>query len=274
MRKLETFDPTQAGLDSIETLGRDVFHLTLTEWMKFRHAIAVGNDASQLLSQGGKRVSQELKIEYQIMAKSHHQSVVHLVSAYQCLQIIRGGEPTNQIERWTTYFRAQPEFYFHIGTCLDGIARVAHILLTEDQKSRLKRINRAAYASMKDFDQRKSTNIFKPEFVDIGELAQQFSIDGIYLIRNGVTHGWQLPGMKLTQDGPTYWPEEIRTERFLAWPYIEFEKFKKYTWKRTIEEIVADDYSKVEKFFNGSYSYFISKVEDWEKRNSVLIADS
>jgi hypothetical protein len=270
MRRLDNFDPSQAKLDSIETLGRDLFHLTLTEWIKFRHAIAVGNDASELLPQEGKAISEELKIEYQTLAKSHYQSVSHLISGYQCHEIIRRGAPTEQTE-WATYFRAQPEFYFHIGACLDGIARVAYILLTCGQKNRSKQMNLWDFGRMRHYDKQTSKYTFKPEFVEIGNLVSLFSIEGIYLIRHGVTHGWQLPG--LMREGRTYWPEEIRTERFLAWPYIEFEKFKKYTWNRSIEEVVANDYSNVEKFFNASYLYFISKIGGWERNNNVLIAD-
>jgi len=270
MRRLDNIDPFRAKLDPIETLGRDHHRLNLNEWIRFRHAIAVGNDAAELLPQGGKSISEELKIEYQTLGKSHYQSVVHPVSAYQCLEIVRRGPPT-ELAEWGTYFRAQPEFYFHIGACLDGIARVAYILLTHGQKNRQKELNFADYASTGKYDTGTSKRIFKPEFAQIGKLVQQFSIEGVYQIRNGVTHGWQLPGM--IRNGRTYWPEEIRTERFLAWPYIEIERFKKYTWKRTIEEILGDDYSNVEKFFNGSYSYFVSKVGDWERNNSVLIAD-
>jgi len=272
MRRLDNFDPTQAKLDSIETLGRDDFQLTLTEWIRFRHAIAVGNDASVLLPQGGKPISEELKIKYQTLAKSHYQSVSRLVSAYQCKEIIRRGEPIGRIE-WGTYFRAQPEFYFHVGACLDGIARVAYILLTSGQKNRADEMNWWHYAKMRHYDKHTAKCVFDPPFDEIGRFVKQFSIEGIYQIRNGVTHGWPLPGTRKT-DGRTYWPEEIRTERFLAWPYIELEKFRKYTWRRSIEEIIADDYSNVEKFFNASYSYFISKIGDWEKNNSVLIADS
>jgi len=273
VRRLDGFDPGRANLDPIEALGRDHYHLNLNEWIRFRHAIAVGNDASVLLPQGGKPISEELKIEYQTLAKSHYQSVSRLVSAYQCKEIIRRGEPTEPTEEWGTYFRAQPEFYFHVGVCLDGIARVAHILLTSGQKNRPDEMNKWDYAQMRHYDKHTAEYVFNPPFEEIGRFAKQFSIEGIYLIRNGVTHGWQLPG-RIEPDGRTYWPEEIRTERFLAWPYIEIEKFKKYTWKRTIEQIMADDYSTVEMFFNASYSYFISKIGDWEKNNSVLIADS
>ncbi|MGD1103808.1 MAG: hypothetical protein ABSA59_17300 [Terriglobia bacterium] len=216
MRRLDNFDPVQAKLDSIETLGRDGFRLKLTEWLRFRHAIAVGNDASALLPQGEKPISEELKIEYQTLAKSHHQSVSHLVSAYQCLQIVRKGAPT-EVTQWATYFRAQPEFYFHVGACLDGISRVAYILLTNGQKNRSDKMNQWGYASMRKYDKSISRRVFLPDFSDIERLANQFSIEGIYLIRNGITHGWQLPG-KVEADGRTYWPEEIKSERFPAWP--------------------------------------------------------
>lgn len=269
MRTLDSFEPS-GPLDPIETVGRDVFGLDVLKWQEFRHAIYVGNDASKIIPQGSTCVSEDLKIEYQTLAKSHYQSVSHLVSAYHCLEIVCEGPPHRPRE-YAAYFRAQPEFYFHLGATLDGIARVAFILCTRGQSDRLKKMNWWDYGQMRKWDSSKNRYVFCPGFEEMGKLVDQYNIEEIYLVRNGVTHGWQIPA-RVDQQGRIFWPEEIKTQRFLAWPYSEFDKFSKYTWKHTIENTIRRHFANANCFFNDAFAYLILRIPDWEKDNNVEIA--
>jgi len=269
MRLLTTLNAATEPLDPIEKLGRDSFHLNLMEWLKFRHVIYVGNDSSKLLPRSVSTVTPELAVEYQTLAKSHYQSVSRLVCARACLDIIMSGH-TPEPESFLTYFRAQPEFYLHLGGCLDGIARLAFLLCTHGQKQRKKMADWWDYAKLRDWDNKADSYVFKPEFKQIGHLVNKYEIEEVYLIRNGVAHGWQIPGYE--SRGRVYWPEEIKTRRFLAWPYIERGEFMQYTWKHTIQETVTKHFRNAEAFFGDAFSYFRSKVPDWEQRNGVEIA--
>lgn len=270
MRDLQCFDPL-GKLDAIETIGREVFRLNLLEWMRFRHLIYVGNDASKLLPSTGQAVPESLAVEYQTLAKSHYQSVSHLVCAYHCLEIVRKGQPNEPIA-YAAYFRAQPEFYYHLGASFDGVARVAFILCTHGQQSRVKKIFSWSYSDTRKWNKGTKKFEFLAPFQELGKLVNQHSIEEIYQIRNGVTHGWQIPA--LIESGKAYWPEEIKTQRFLAWPYIEIAQFRKYTWKQTIEQIMEAHYANAEQFFNAAFKYLVVKISDWENANDVQIANA
>ncbi len=209
MRRLDSFD-LNGSLDSIERAGRDLFGLDLLEWQKFRHVIYVGNDASKLIPKTTQPVSEELKMEYQTLAKSHYQAVSNLVCAYQCFQVV-SNRALGDLEGFLSYFRAQPEFYFHLGASFDGIARVGFILCTQGQRRRQERMYKWAYSKMRKWDHQRKCYVFTPEFRELGRLAKEYCIEEIYLVRNGATHGWRLPGW--TTQGRDYWPEEIKTER-------------------------------------------------------------
>ncbi|MEE9271167.1 MAG: hypothetical protein V3V49_13005, partial [Candidatus Krumholzibacteria bacterium] len=118
------FNYRKVTLDVAETHIRDVLKVNVENWVKFRYAIHVGNNASNLSS--NQTIPEPVRDSYRELAKSHYEVVTSIGAAAAVLQ--RTAQEMHSIE----YFAHIKGIYFHFGCTLDNLARLIFIINDPD----------------------------------------------------------------------------------------------------------------------------------------------
>mgnify|MGYP000984663830 CR=1 FL=1 len=252
------FDFRLIPLDVNELYIRDVLGLKIEHWAKFRHAINIGNDASNLYSTGATLASDNVKSAYRELGKSHYEVVTSLGYAVMSLQIARGDNHLLMFQK------SCKDFYFHAGCILDNLARLIFILNDRDSTNEI--ITRF--------------NTFKRHWVGWGNLGdyagharakRSQQLKGIRSIRNCLTHSWKIPFGVDTQ-GNYCWPLAVRLgEKSFLWPYDEIRFRGKYRKWIPIIKMMEADIMFLEEFQDTTFKKLIKDIKQFEQANLVEI---
>lgn len=252
-------------LDPGERLIRDQLKLNITNWIKFRKCINVGNDSSVLFSATGL-IPKNIKDSYNELAKSHYEVVNSLGYTYISLQNAKNCNDMFSLRKFIK------EFYYHAGCLLDNIARLIYIINDPcapwENKSRNNPILLRHWMDWGELVKNKILNY--PNYKYFKKLSQ---IKQIYNIRHIITHGWTFPYTYDHNKKILYWPSAIRysKDKYL-WPYDEnILMKKKYIKWIPIIQTIEKDYHFIEKIQNSIFNKLTKDVIIFEKNNNVVI---
>ena len=105
-------------VDTNEQFIRDAFGMNVENWARFRYAINVGNESSNLQ---GTSIPNDVKAAYRELGKCHYEVVCSLGYCNLTWLDLLLGNPF-------VLHKAVKDFYFHGGALLDNISRLIYII--------------------------------------------------------------------------------------------------------------------------------------------------
>lgn len=247
------FDYMKESLVYNEVIIRDVFRLKVENWVKFRHAIAVGTETCHLK---GPNVSDEAKDAYLSLGKCHYEVVCSLGYTYKSFQDV-------YIENPFVCEKAIKEFYFHGGALLDILSRIVFLINVPDSHSSKKKmrydkhlIDRGALLNKK----------YKMHMTDYAQFLESSLIQEFVNVRNSMAHYWRIPNKDNIM-----WPRsELKKTKAFAWPYDE-DDFHNYTDWQPIGRIMKEHFSEIESVQNEIFGLLIRDIPKFEKNIGATI---
>ncbi|HRK80743.1 MAG TPA: hypothetical protein PLZ12_04820 [Saprospiraceae bacterium] len=260
------FDIFKEDLDSNERHIRDDLQINIVNWAKFRYSIHAGNDSSVLVSP--LPIPDNVRKAFVELAKSHYEAVnsigyakINLID----INMLNKGRPDYLMR----VFKGMKEFYVHIGSLFDNLARLIFILNTPDSANKKKN---------------KNSNEFLRHWIDWNQLKgesnlQEYSgffqdkvLKEILNIRNNYTHNWRPPFGFDKISKIVQLPLEMRSDRNYVWGYEEkSEMEKRYKQWKPLEEFLMDDFAFAEKCQEQIFQQLILDIADFEFNNKVVI---
>jgi hypothetical protein len=256
-----SFDYLKEQLDVNESIARDVFHLDIASWAKFRSTIAVGNHVSHLR---GISIIDEARDAYRVLGKCHYEVVCSLAFCAKSTWDMHFG----QSFIWDTnagyifmMSKTIKDFYFHAGALLDNLARLVYITNVKDAASAMK----GQVRRMRLMDRTDLVKNFASDIAAYLPYIDNNAIKELVNVRNAMTHYWKIP----FQNG--CWPRsQLSSEKAYAWPYDEFE-YKDYSDWQPIPIIIREHFSELLKTQHEAFNLLVTDVNKFETNNGVTI---
>jgi len=250
----EDFDYKNCNLDLSERYIRDNLGLDIENWAKFRHGIYVGTDSKVLKPR--KNVTKDVKETYLELGKSHYEVITTL--GYLKISMLAIEDQISAKQSFLV-FKLCKEFYFHSGCLLDNLARLIYIIV--DNKSVTKKDSRGCFVRHW-FDWGKLKEKKYPGYI---KFCRSKKIKEIINVRNQMAHSWRCI------IGENYsWPEAIRNNRDLKWPY-DNEGWRRYKKWLCIKDMIKFDFEYLEKFQNNVFKRLFQDISRFEKNNKIFI---
>jgi hypothetical protein len=249
------FNYRNEHLDIIEQMVRDAFQLNVENWAKFRSAIHIGNDSSNLQ---GVSVSDDVKAAYRELGKCHYEVVSSLgFCKLAMFDMTVGGILVVK--------KAIKDFYFHGGSLLDNLSRIIYIINIADatfantKKTGMGDYARHAITRGKLLDKKYASDIaaYLPH-ID-SPLIDEFS-----LTRHAIAHYWTIP----IRNGE--WPRDQLRIRAFAWPYDETE-YQKYSGWQPIVKIITEHFEELIRAQDAIFALLVTDTAKFEANNNVTI---
>ncbi len=218
------FDYRKEHLDINEQVVRDAFGLNVDNWARFRYAINVGNNSSNLQ---GPSISDDIKAAYRELGKCHHEVVSSLgYCRYSLLPIPFGNLFVIQ--------KAIKDFYFHGGALLDNLSRIIYIInIPTAASEKTKRGEFIRHAMDRGILLRDHSAQIGPFIAHIkSSLIDEFSST-----RNIIAHYWMIP----FRGDQMEWPRDQLKDKALAWHYDE-SKYHAYSGWQSCSAIIEDHF--------------------------------
>jgi hypothetical protein len=262
------FDVFKEKLDQNEEYIRDKLKVNIENWAKFRFSIHVGNDSSVLESPNP--ISQEIRGTFIELAKSHYEVVNSLGYAKQCVVEIQGFDKVSS-EYFFRVTKELKEFYIHLGSVLDNLARLIYIL--NDPDSATKKISKKDIRLLRHWIDwphlRKEFNLPKNcSMIDSPILKE------ILGLRNNFIHNWRPPIKVDKENQKLYLFQNIRDDRNYLWPYEEREQLvEKYNEVKSLDAFLDDDFTFIEELTNEIFNQLIIDIEIFEANYNLTIKE-
>lgn len=251
------FDYRKEHLDINERAVRDVFRLDVDNWARFRYAINVGNDSSNLQ---GVSISDDVKAAYRELGKCHYEVVSSLGYCRYSLTPIPFGNSF-------VIHKAIKDFYFHGGALLDNLSRLIYII----------NIPYAASANTK----KNGTGDYVRHAIDRGKLLKDHSaaistytpyinsnlIDEFSSTRNTIAHYWTIP----FRGDNLEWPRDQLKDKALAWHYDESRSHTYSGWQ-SCAVIIEAHFQELLRVQGAIFGLLLNDIGKFELNNGVTIA--
>lgn len=247
------FDHRKELVDINEQITRDVFGLNVDNWARFRYAINVGNDSSNLK---GASISDEVKGAYRELGKCHHEVVSSLGYYRYSLMPMAFGN-------LFVFQKAIKDFYFHGGALLDNLSRVIYIINVPNAAAdTTKRGEYVRHAMDRGRLLRDHSAHIGPYIAHIdNDLIDEFS-----LTRNAIAHYWMIPFR-----GNMEWPRNQLKDKAFAWHYDE-SKYHTYSGWQPLTEIIEDHFQELIRAQDAIFGLLLSDIPKFEAQNGVTIS--
>ncbi len=261
-----SFDPSRIRLDPVERYVRDVLHVDITNWAKFRYAINLGTHSSVLKSVS--EIDNVVRQAYLDLGKTHYEVIVSLGFIKQCLDTVLR---YNSIHFF--YFRKSlKEFYIHSGSVMDNLARL--IFIVNSPQSAFQRKDKFRYVRhwLAWAELRKKYRKYR--ITGYSRLLTNSAVREILNIRNNFVHNWIFPiVIKRNQSAVVpYCPIAVRYTRNYLWPYDKRErigtKYRKYI---ALIDMVRGDYLHIESLQSSIFGKLIGDIKKFERNNKITI---
>jgi hypothetical protein len=244
-------------LDIGEVMARDVFGLNVENWAKFRHSIAIGNDASHL--KGGS-VPDDVKDAYRELGKCHHEVVSSLAYCRLSLSPLPFGN-------LFVIQKSIKDFYFHGGALLDNLSRIIYIVNIADAASKKTGSGgyvRHAMDKGKLLDPKSKYTSAITSYIPhlTSPLIEEF-----WSTRNAVAHYWMIPFKGESME----WPRDGLKDKALAWHYDE-SKYHTYSDWQPSSKIINDHFQELIRAQDAVFGLLVIDIPKFEANNGVTIA--
>ena len=250
----QDFDYRKEQIDANERIVRDVFHLHVENWARFRYAIGVGSDPAHLQ---GSSISDALKDAYGELGKCHYEVVLSL--GYCNLSLLELNFGNSFVLR-----KAIKDFYFHGGVLLDNLSRLVYIVNHPDAVTANTKKDGTGDYVRRAIDR---TMLVKKHATHIGMYIPHIDspmLDEFSMTRNAMAHYWAIP----FDNGK--WPRDQLRDKALAWPYHE-PKYTTYTGWTPVEVILADHSRELTKAQDAVFGLLVDAIAKFEANNLVTI---
>jgi hypothetical protein len=259
----EPFDlyAPERQFDANEIFIRDELGLTILNWAKFRHAIHIGNRASNLYSSA--LIPEEVKEAYRELAKSHYEAVTSLGRAKLALHL--ASEPGVATRDSLRFSKSVKDFYCHSCCVVDSLARLIYIINDPDSafkkdrryKGCLRR-HKIGWGSLGDYDGYK-------------RLKDSRQLREIRDLRNNLTHSWMAPHGRDASNLP-WWPIAVRKRGAYLWPYDELDEMKRvYKGWQPVLQMLEDDLAFIDGLQNNIFGKLVRDVRKFERNYGIEI---
>ncbi len=205
------FDLASQQLDRNEVYARDTLGITMENWARFRHAVAVGTHSENVHPTSGGSVSSEVKSMYCDIGRNHYDYICSLAAANEIYTSGNYGPTAPPLH----HHRLCTGFYNNLGSALDALSRIVYIIAVPDAPTAVNNQGRL----------RRHLTDWTRCGREGGQVLQGFepimtsgSVDAMRNVRNQLTHGW----MPIARIGPSHvleWPQEVTSHRDLPWPH-------------------------------------------------------
>lgn len=260
------FDANKEALDSNELLIRDTLNVKIDNWAKFRFSIHTGNSSDVLLS--SNPIDGDVKQAFIELAKSHYEVVNSIGSAKFNLSELQTLDKT----KLDYLFRANKglkEFYIHLGSVFDNLARLIYILNIADSSSK-----------------KKGSKLIR-HWIDWPQLSKDYSFSNynsiinnpilkeILSLRNNYIHNWRAVIFVDFQTKDLFLSNQIRVDRNYLWNYEESTEFNN-KYKNDLKpfiQFMSDDFTFVEDCQNMIFEQLIADLSIFETNYGLKIKE-
>lgn len=257
------FDVFKEQLDSCEVFVRDVLKVNIEGWAKFRFSIYAGNDPGVLES--STPISVEVKQAFIELAKSHYEVVNSIGYAKQCLRELQSLDKLS-IEYLFRVNKEIKEFYIHLGSVLDNLARLIYILNNPDSATK-----------------KKGDKLIR-HWIDWPQLVRDLILPNynstitspilkeILNLRNNFIHNWRPIIYVNPENQELFLSQQIRGDRNYLWHYEEKAGFNnRYTDGKPLSTFLCDDFAFIEESQNRIFNQLIIDLTAFETNYNLTI---
>lgn len=261
------FDVFKEELDLCEIFVRDSLKVNIENWAKFRFSIHTGNNSDVLLS--SNPIDNEVKQAFIELAKSHYEVVNSIGYSKLCLTEIQSLNELT-IDYQFRVNKGMKEFYIHLGSVFDNLARLIFILNSADSATRTRGKNKKLVRHWIDWSQLvKEFNFNNYNFIINNPMLTE-----ILNLRNNFIHNWRAIIYVNPNNKGLYLSKQIRDDRNYLWHYEEKADFdNKYTDYKPLVNFLSDDFSFVEESQNNIFKQLIVDLSVFETNYNLKIKE-
>jgi hypothetical protein len=258
------FDVFKEHLDQNELVIRDSLKVKINNWAKFRYSIYAGNNSDVLIC--SSTIDIEVKQAFIELAKSHYEVVNSIGYAKLCLTEIQLLKKS-QIDYFFRTMKGLKEFYIHLGSVFDNLARLIYILNSPDSSSKKNGTKLVRHW----IDWPRLTNEFN--FANYQSLMSDTTLAEILIVRNNFIHNWRSV-IQIDQNGDLYLSKQIRSDRNYLWNYEEKTDFNtKYVDWMPLMRFMSEDYIFVENCQDKIFEQLILDLSVFETNYNLKIKE-
>ncbi len=261
------FDVFNELIDVNEQIIRDVLKVKVNNWAKFRYSIYAGNSSDVLESNSS--IDNNIRNAFIELAKSHYEVVNSLGYAKLSLNYIENVDKSKSDYLFLS-FKWLKEFYIHVGSIFDNLARLIYILNSPDSATATKGNSLRLVRHWTDWNEIKQKKIF-PHY---NSFFNNQTLEEILLIRNNYVHNWRAPFIINSNTLEIFLPVEIRNDRNYPWPYEEINELNnKYKNFKSLFDFLNEDFSFVEDCQDKIFDLLIADLITFENNYNIKIRE-
>ncbi len=260
------FDVNKEALDSNELVIRDTLKVKIVNWAKFRFSIYAGNSSDVLLSPNP--IDNDVKQAFIELAKSHYEVVNSIGYAKFSLSELQTFDKA-KLDYLFRINKGLKEFYIHLGSVFDNLARLIFILNIADSAT-----------------QKKGSRLIR-HWIDWPQLSKEYSfskhssiinnqiLNEILVLRNNYIHNWRSVIFIDSKTGDLFLSNQIRADRNYLWHYEESAEFNsKYRNDlKPLIQFMTDDFNFVENCQNTIFEQLIFDLSIFETNYNLKIKE-
>lgn len=261
------FDVFKELIDVNEQIIRDILKVNVNNWAKFRYSIYAGNSSDVLESNSS--IDNNIRNAFIELAKSHYEVVNSLGYAKLSLNYIENVDKSKSDYLFLS-FKWLKEFYIHVGSIFDNLARLIYILNSPDSATAVRNKKNDLVRHWIDWGELKKKFIF-PQYKSFMENQ---TLEEILLLRNNYIHNWRAPFGKNPKTLEIFLPVEIRSDRNYPWPYEEINELNnKYKNFKSLFHFVNEDFGFVEDCQDKIFELLIADLVTFENNYNIKIRE-
>lgn len=251
------FNYKYVKLDIFASYVRDILALPVNNWVKFNYRIRDADDLSVLSSK--KIISEDVKQTFLELGRWHKEILLSL--GYAKIASLETNQNI-QADRFKCV-KTTSEFYFHIGTVLDNLARIAFLINHADAPSK-RNMHGKLLRHLIDF------SLFRKEYTVSGyrKAFNQKNLKEIEVMKNNFQQREPSPLIFTEKGQSLLFPSALRSAT-KPWSVELYKpRFRKYL---PLGEMLTTDFNTVFTVQEELYQKFIQDISKFENKNSLVI---
>ncbi len=244
-------------LDSYETYVRDILAMPIEQWVKFNYRVHSADKVSVLFAQ--KIIPEELQQTFLEIGRRHKEVLLSL--GYAKISLLET-QQNIQADRFKCTKSAK-EFYFHLGTILDSLARITFLINYADAPTK-RNLQGKLIRHFIDF------SIFRNDYNLTGyrKLFNQKTIKEIEVLKNNFQQNEPSPFIFADKGKELLFPVSLRNASKPWSVELYNARFRKYV---SLSKMLEEDFNVIQNFQSALYEKLFQEVDKFEKVHKLII---